>query len=54
MEIRDNCLSGPKFCPTCGKQLGQSAPICGYCGTNFSKRKVMVRKNKRSKKITKE
>lgn len=30
-------LEHNKHCPSCGKELPESAPFCGYCGFDFSK-----------------
>ncbi|MEJ2279938.1 MAG: zinc ribbon domain-containing protein [Candidatus Lokiarchaeota archaeon] len=29
---KNNCLSGPKYCPNCGKELSPIAKICKFCG----------------------
>jgi hypothetical protein len=44
---KNNCLSGPKYCPNCGEELLSSVKMCKYCGIDL---KTLKFKNKRNEK----
>jgi hypothetical protein len=44
--MRDNCLSGPKYCPKCGEELDTYEKRCKFCKTNL---KQFTNNNERKK-----
>ncbi|MFX0024528.1 MAG: hypothetical protein ACFE9S_19595 [Candidatus Hermodarchaeota archaeon] len=44
--MRDNCISGPKYCPNCGKELDTYETSCKYCRINLRQ----LNQNKKRKK----
>lgn len=48
--MRNNCLSGPKYCPRCGKELDTYDISCKFCGTSLIPYQNEDRQRKTSKK----
>ncbi len=46
----DNCLSGPKYCPECGRELDTYDIICKFCGTSLLQSRIENKQRKKSKK----
>ncbi|UCD02541.1 MAG: zinc-ribbon domain-containing protein [Promethearchaeota archaeon] len=52
--MSDNCLSGPKYCPECGKELEVYDTKCKYCGTKLVQSKLKTKRKKKNNYRTKE
>ncbi|MFX0038318.1 MAG: hypothetical protein ACFFCY_03430 [Promethearchaeota archaeon] len=52
-DIRDNCLSGPKYCPECEKEIDRYKSICNFCGSNLNLFRNKKKQRKESKNKTK-
>ncbi len=44
--MKDSYLSGPKYCPECGKELESYANRCKYCDIEFGNRNQRKRSQK--------
>ena len=41
IRVRDSCISGPKYCPMCRRELEPYAKSCGFCGTELNSNKIV-------------
>ncbi|MFW9771490.1 MAG: hypothetical protein ACFFFB_05175 [Candidatus Heimdallarchaeota archaeon] len=42
--MKDNCLTGPKYCPECGKELESYTTKCKFCGKLLKQEKEKNKK----------
>lgn len=44
--MKDNCLSGPKYCPECGKELESFTNRCKNCNIEFGNKNLRKKSQK--------
>ena len=44
--MKDSCISGPKYCPECGKELESYANRCKYCDKEFGNKTQRIKSQK--------